>query len=70
MRNLFIIFLLLVVVSCDNNSSLKYGSETGAPKNCRAIIKENVDAWRGHKYSIEDIMESIDRNCGEFGISW
>lgn len=64
------ILVCLFIVGCDNNSSLKYGEETGAPKNCRAIIKENVDSWRNHKYSAEDVIESIDRNCGEFGISW
>lgn len=70
MKKIFILLPLFIIISCDNNSSLKYGSETRAPKNCRAIIKENVDAWHSRKYSAENVLESIDRNCGEFGISW
>lgn len=53
----------------DPNAKLEYG-DTGAPKNCRAIIKENVDSYKLGKYSAEDVLSSIDRNCGEFGYSW
>ena len=53
----------------DDSGRLKYG-ETGLPKNCRAIIKENIDNYNAKIYSAEDILSSIDRNCGEFGYSW
>jgi hypothetical protein len=49
---------------------LEYGNETGLPKNCRAIIVENIDAWRNGIYSAEDTLGSIDRNCGRVGHSW
>lgn len=42
----------------------------GLPDNCRAIIKENVQYYRNGTYSTDQIMDSIDRNCGEFGHSW
>ncbi len=53
----------------DLNSKLLYG-DTWYPKNCRAIIKVNIDGFRSWEYSVEEIIDSIDRNCGEFGYSW
>lgn len=65
-----VVCVLLVLASCgDPNSKLEYG-ETGLPKNCRAIIKENIEAWRNNQYSAEEVLTSIDRNCGEYGYSW
>lgn len=51
------------------NAKLEYG-DTGAPKNCRAIIKVNIDSYKAGEYSAEDVLSSIDRNCGEDGYSW
>lgn len=62
--------LCFVLAACDANKKPVYNGETGAPVNCRAIIKENISAWRAAKISANDAMESIDRNCGEFGVSW
>lgn len=53
----------------DTNSKLMYG-ETGLPKNCRAIVKANYERWYLKEYSAEDALDSINRNCGEFGLSW
>ena len=39
-------------------------------KNCRAIIKANIDSYRRGDFPAEDALESINRNCGEFGHSW
>lgn len=72
---LLIIFLIgaaigyLASSSIKPNSKVEYG-ETGFPKNCRAIIKENVDSYKSGEFSAEDIIDSINRNCGEFGYSW
>lgn len=52
-----------------DNTNLKYSSD-GFPKNCRAIIKENIDSFNNKEFSAEDALDSIDRNCGEFGYSW
>lgn len=51
------------------NAKPEYG-DTGLPKNCRAIIKANINSYRAGEYSAEDVLSSIDRNCGEFGHSW
>ena len=51
------------------NQKLRYG-DTGLPKNCRALIAENI---RGHNlgtYTAEGALYSIDRNCGAFGYIW
>jgi hypothetical protein len=72
---LVIIFLIgiaigyLISSNINPDSKVEYG-ETGFPKNCRAIIKENIDGYKSGEYSAEDIIDSIDRNCGEFGYSW
>jgi len=61
--------LVIFLTSCDSNSKLTYG-KTGFPKNCRAIIKGNIDGWKGGRWSAAEALDSIDRNCGEFGYSW
>ena len=68
---LSIIFLTATLSACgsDNNAKPVYG-DTGLPKNCRAIIATNIQAWRNAQYSAEDVLESIDRNCGINGYSW
>ena len=53
----------------DYNSSLMYGN-SGSPKNCRAIITENIKAYKNNEFSADDIMASIYRNCGANGYSW
>ena len=54
----------------DPNAVPTYGENTGLPKNCRAIIMDNVRRWRAGEFTAEESMESIDRNCGEHGYSW
>ena len=55
---------------CGNpNSKPTYG-ESGLPKNCRAIVQNAIDEWRKGSYSTEDIMSSLERNCGANGYSW
>ena len=51
------------------NQSLKYG-KTGLPKNCRALITENLTGIANKKYSTEDALDSISRNCGPNGFIW
>lgn len=54
----------------DINAKQTFGSETGLPKNCRAIITASIKSWRQNEYSAESVLESIDRNCGANGHSW
>lgn len=53
----------------DPNKTFIYG-ETGLPRNCRAIIAENIQGWNSGIYSAEESLDSIDRNCGAEGYSW
>lgn len=69
MKKFILILLILIISSCDNNQKLIYG-DTGLPKNCRAIIKSNIDGWKSGEYTAEEVLDSINRNCGEFGYSW
>ena len=64
--------LALPLAGCDDldpNAKPTYG-DTGLPKNCRAIIQANVDSWRAGEYPADEVMASIERNCGEQGHSW
>lgn len=53
----------------DPNKTFIYG-ETGSPRNCRAIIAENIQGWKDGVYSAEEALGSIERNCGAEGYSW
>lgn len=80
MGKLFIVGAIAVLLTGCNkpNSEPTYG-ETGLPKNCRAIIKANIEEYKKvRRYAdyeliileTDDIMDSINRNCGENGYSW
>lgn len=47
----------------------RYG-DYGDPKNCRALIAENIDGYKSGEFTPEDALASIDRNCGRFGLIW
>ncbi|MCR5865217.1 hypothetical protein [Aquincola sp. J276] len=53
----------------DPNDRPRLG-DTGLPKNCRAIVQANVDAYRAKTYPPDAIMASLERNCGAGGYSW
>lgn len=53
----------------DPNAKATYG-DTGLPKNCRAIIQANIDGYRTKQYTADEVMFSIERNCGANGYSW
>ncbi len=52
----------------DQNATVLYW-ESGFPKNCRAIIKENINGFKNGEFTAEEIINSIDRNCWEFWYS-
>lgn len=52
----------------DDNAKLKYW-DSWFPKNCRAIIKTNIDGYNNWEYNADEILDSINRNCGESGYS-
>lgn len=74
------VIISILVSSCsDENKKPIYG-ESGLPKNCRAIVQANIDAYKKARYSNESyqdilistdgIFDSLERNCGENGYSW
>ncbi|WP_151738252.1 kynureninase [Acinetobacter junii] len=70
MKKYLMIVCTLFLIGCSEpNSKPTYG-ETGLPKNCRAIVQNAIDEWRAGRYSTEDTMASLERNCGANGISW
>lgn len=69
MKQLFIAISFLLISCSDKNSEPTY-SDSGAPKNCRAIIQANLDAWHTKTHTAEEALTSIDRNCGASGHSW
>ncbi|ENU80609.1 kynureninase [Acinetobacter sp. ANC 4636] len=69
---LFILVFCFALLGCakDNNSKPIYGKESGLPANCRAYVQVSINDWRNKKYSTEDIMNGLERNCGENGSLW
>jgi len=70
--------ILIVAIICfgvgwyanqDTNQSSEY-SNRGAPTNCRALIAENISGWNIDKYTAQDALDSIERNCGRNGYLW
>ena len=60
---------LMTLCGCDPNSKATYG-DTGLPKNCRAIVQANIDSYRAKEFTADEVMSSLERNCGENGYSW
>lgn len=42
---------------------------TGLPKNCIAIVQENVDMFRKGRANPIDTIDAIERHCGKYGYS-
>jgi len=60
----------LSLAGCDPNSKPTFGEETGLPKNCRAIVQANIDSYHSKEYTADEVMNSLERNCGANGHSW
>ena len=62
----------LALVGCceQKNTHPTYGESTGLPKNCRAIVQTNIDAYRSKQYTADEVMASLERNCGANGYAW
>lgn len=79
MKNLLLTILLFIIgcyigykVGYKNgigNQFPTYG-DTGLPKNCRALIQDNITNHKYGNYTAEEALYSIERNCGENGYIW
>lgn len=73
MKLLLAIAALTMLSGCerlDDNAKPIYGKDTGLPVNCRAYVQEVVDSYRAKRYSAEDSMAGLERNCGMHGSAW
>jgi len=62
---------LLLAGCCEQkNQRAEYGETTGLPKNCRAIVQANIDGYRAGTYTADEIISSLERNCGANGYAW
>ena len=62
--------VLLAGCSGDDNDKPVYGDGTGLPVNCRAYVQVAVDAYRNKRYTAEETMAGLERNCGANGGIW
>lgn len=72
MRLALIIAASAVLIACtsrDDNDAPRYG-KLGLPENCRAYVQVAVDGYRAKKYTAEETMNGLERNCGAYGGSW
>jgi hypothetical protein len=75
LRFLTLIDVLLVSIALtgcgtDDNSTPVYGASSGLPVNCRAYVQVAVDGYRAKKYTAEETMSGLERNCGLSGSAW
>ncbi len=61
--------VMLILCGCDPNTKPIYG-DSGLPKNCRAYVQVAIDDYRTKKYSADEVMNGLERNCGVNGQSW
>lgn len=66
---LIFIFFIAGYILGQGNQRLNYGSY-GFPKNCRALIAENLWGIDNGQYTSEEALNSIRRNCGPDGLTW
>jgi len=73
MKLLFAVVVLSMLAGCDqldDNAKPIYGKESGLPLNCRAYVQVVIDSYRAKKYSVEDSITGLERNCGINGLAW
>jgi hypothetical protein len=64
-----LILLILALAGCDPNAEPKYGN-AGLPSNCRAYVQVAVESYREKKYTPDETMAGLERNCGLHGHLW
>ncbi len=72
-RIVVVVLLAWLLAGCelgDPNAKAEYGESSGLPKNCRAIVQANFDGYRSGQYTADEVVSSLERNCGANGHSW
>lgn len=66
-----VLLLVVLITGCseDPNETAIYG-DTGLAVNCRAYVQVSIDSWKKNEYPTEEIMDALERNCGENGWLW
>lgn len=54
----------------DDNDKAIYGDSTGMPVNCRAYVQVAVDGYRAKRFTAEETIAGLERNCGAEGRIW
>jgi hypothetical protein len=74
MKNLLLLITTAILLAgcnlSDDNDAPVYGKDTGLPVNCRAFVQLAINEYRAGKYSANDTMAALERNCGANGWSW
>lgn len=71
-RKILIAVAVAALAGCgmqDDNEKPIY-DKAGLPINCRAYVQEAVDGYRSKKYTGDEAMDGLERNCGAAGHSW
>lgn len=64
---------LLALVGCgggDPNAVPRFNPSNGLPINCRAYVQVVIDGYRSGKYTADESMAGLERNCGLLGPAW
>lgn len=64
--------LAVILAGCggDDNDKPVYGDGTGMPVNCRAYVQVAVDGYRAKRFTAEETIAGLERNCGAEGRIW
>ncbi len=54
----------------DDNDAPVYGAQSGLPVNCRAYVQTSINEYRAGKFSANDMVAGLERNCGANGQIW
>jgi hypothetical protein len=63
-------FALTGCVFGDDNDAPVYGKEYGLPVNCRAYVQASIDGYRERRFTADETINGLERNCGANGNSW